>query len=76
MDREFAPLYAPLLERHVPAFAGWVNTPWDDVPDFAGYNGQAFRRIGRALNRLHLDPASKPVSKGVLVLSQGGRPIR
>ncbi|MGM0490657.1 MAG: hypothetical protein ACQESR_28350 [Planctomycetota bacterium] len=72
MDHDHASQFRPLLEKNVPQFAGWINTPWDSAPDLACHNDLAFCRIGRALARLHSAADCQPTSKGVLVLGEAG----
>lgn len=68
-----------LLENDPPAFVDRVDTPWEQIPDLASYNGMAFKRISRDLNRLSTEQeamrtsgASLPSSRGVLVLGEAG----
>jgi Cdc6-like AAA superfamily ATPase len=80
MDHDNENQYRPLLEKEPPEFVDRVDTPWDHVPDLPEYNGVAYRRIVRDLERIRRDndrsrgegdPAATS-SRGVLVLGEAG----
>ena len=66
--------FRAILEEDPPAFLDRVNTPWDDVPDCAEYNHQAYIRIVRALKDLARSRGgdTDSNSQGILVLGEAG----
>src|SRR6516165_9043696 len=74
MHQDQAERYRPILEDDPPAFFDRVNTPWDHVPDLAEYNGEAYRKIVRALKALSRTKVSDDESntQGILILGEAG----
>ncbi|WP_435017952.1 hypothetical protein TA3x_005575 [Tundrisphaera sp. TA3] len=74
MHQDQAERYRPLLEDDPPAFLDRVNTPWDQVPDLAEYNQDAYRKIVRALRSLSRKKATDDESntQGILILGEAG----
>jgi hypothetical protein len=61
------------LEANPPEFISKVDTPWDEVPDYADFNADAYRQIKRDLERLsRVSRTGRPTSRGILVLGESG----
>jgi hypothetical protein len=74
MNQDQYERYRPILDDDPVQFLDRVNTPWENVPDLAEYNQDAYRRIVRALKTLAKARNSDnvPTTQGILILGEAG----
>src|SRR5262245_52639122 len=65
--------FRSLLASSPPDFVSRVDSPWDEVPDYADFNAAAYRHIVRDLGRLaKTGSGGQRPSRGILVLGEAG----